>query len=87
MTPMAPETPLPTSCDVVTHSVTLAPPRSAARMRQHRARKARDACRVSLDVEQQWIESLEANGYLEGGRDHDAIADAVRLFMFDHMPQ
>ena len=56
-------------------------------MRQHRARKARHACRVSLDVERQWIEALELNGYLEGGRDHQAIADALRLFMFDHMPQ
>ena len=91
MTAMAPETPLPTRCDAVTSpappGVTPSQPTSAARVRRYRARKAAGDYRVTITVKGAQVAWFEANGYLEGGRDRQAIADAVRLFIFDHMPQ
>lgn len=66
-----------------------APPvtRDAARAKAYRVRKRRGLRCVTIRLAQAEIQALEDNGYLEGGRTGSALADAVELFLSDHMPQ
>ena len=63
------------------------PNKVAARVREHRRRRREDLVQVTIEIDRFVIGQLEANGYLEDARDGSKLADAVELFISDHMPQ
>jgi hypothetical protein len=61
--------------------------KSAKRTKAYRARRREGLRCVLIRVKPETVETLEENGYLEGGRDRQKVADAVELFISDHMPR
>ena len=41
---------------------------------------------MTIEIDRFTIGKLERNGYLEDGRDSAKLANAVELFISDHMP-
>ena len=50
-------------------------------------RDLRAGTKLTIEIDRFVIGQLEANGYLEDARDGSKLADAVELFISDHMPQ
>ena len=74
----------------MSNDVTLAgetPNKVAARVREHRRRRRQGLRQVTVELSSDVIGHLEANGYLEDARDGSKLADAVELFVSDHLPQ
>jgi hypothetical protein len=59
----------------------------AKRAKTYRARRREGLRCVTIMRGVATIQTLEENGYLEGGRDGRKLADAVELFISDHMPK
>ena len=72
-------------CDGVTPRVSSR--KSAARTKEYRRRRRQRLRQVTIELSSDVIGHLEANGYLEDARDGSKLADAVELFISDHMPQ
>ena len=60
--------------------------KSAARTKEYRRRRRKGLRQVTIEIDRFVIGKLERNGYLEDGRDSSKLADAVELFISDHMP-
>ncbi len=58
----------------------------AKRVREHRRRRREGLRQVTIEIDRFTIGKLERNGYLEDGRDSSKLAEAVELFISDHMP-
>lgn len=71
--------------NAVTEAVTPLRP-SAVRAREHRRRRRQGLRQVTIEIDRFTIGKLERNGYLEDGRDSAKLANAVELFISDHMP-
>ena len=59
----------------------------AMRVREHRRRRREGRRQVTIEIDRFVIAKLERNGYLEDARDSAKLADAVELFISDHMEQ
>jgi hypothetical protein len=56
------------------------------RAREHRRRRLQGLRQVTIELSRDVIGMLERNGYLEDARDGSQLAEAVKLFITDHMP-
>ncbi|MGC2786556.1 MAG: hypothetical protein WA397_22525 [Roseiarcus sp.] len=61
--------------------------KSAARTKEYRRRRREGLRQVTIEIDRFTIGKLERNGYLEDGRDSSKLAEAVELFISDHMPK
>ena len=59
----------------------------AARTSEYRRRRREGLRQVTIELGRVTIGKLERNGYLEDRRDSSKLADAVELFISDHMPK
>ena len=73
------------TANVTDHAPSVA--RHARNQRDYRARRKRGQHCVTIRLTDDQIATLEANGYLAGARQGRAIADAVELFIHDHLAQ